>query len=135
MKIKELLEEFELSFKLQGFTFEIISTPLSSKEMDSLSEELNGKRYIRFIAVPSTKKTYFFSPEIMHGSATILLKKEKGVVLKPESSLFGVAEKSGKSWKVVEEESKRLISKMSEDTKNSNLDFLKRYVVGVEKLF
>ena len=93
---KKLKEEYVGDSKKNGINFPVFLNP-SSTEYKEVQEKLNGKFYVRFIAMPKEKKLYIFSPEQFH----IEVAKYLNIELTGRNNFWGVAKKTASGWKVV----------------------------------
>lgn len=94
---KKISEAFFTSTKSNDEYYEIFKDP-TQKEMNDVTEKINNKKYLRFIADPNKKTLFVFSPSMFHVDASI--KIGHGHNKKP-GFLWGVAEKMPSGWEFV----------------------------------
>jgi len=123
---KLITEEFKKGFKHPDTRdyIEIFTNP-TAKEISDVVQELHGKKYFRFIANSEKKEIYVFSPTLVHAKAS----RELGNHIFPESyEMWGVAEKSGKGWKVVTSDILEYGRKFKENLANAKWNWIKKWV-------
>ena len=121
MKLKELLEEFKDGFKsgTSGKYIEIFVNPTKKEFMDAYGI-VGGKKYVRFIADPKSKKVYVFSPNEYHRNIHVNLNLTNDDLI----NIWGVAQKVGNSWMLVTSDSWKSLK----DKKASTWEWLKKYI-------
>jgi len=97
-KKRGLKEEWKETIKHNGETIEIFVNP-SKKEMDEASIEVQGEKYLRFIAASKDEKLYVFDPSIYHFIVSDeLFGKKKNINGKVPGHFWGSAVKKSGKW-------------------------------------
>jgi len=123
VELKKIIEEYKDSFKEPVFKrlVEIFANP-SRKEMNEVSKEIKGKKYIRFIAKSSNKTFYVFRPDVFHYEVA------KRVHSKSKNDLWGSAMRVGGHWIFDGADLPKMDKKSYEGTVKKDWSWLKKFM-------
>lgn len=140
MIFKLVSEEFVTGFsnRLNSEYVEVFSNP-SKQRINKLSEEFNGKRYIRYIADGKKKKLYVFPPSALHFDVAKEI-RAAGYIDNPPKFLFlmGIGERVSGEWVSHETNSFSTSDEHDEDLAKgilaANWDWTKKYHLDLDPL-